>query len=222
MTQQMITSRVLSIVSLAFLSLTLFMPQEAAAKASKHKIMQPVEQALFEVVDPEDHLSFAEAELVSAQDMGEMRAGFIDPTGLIFKFAVDVKSHIDGALMFVRSLVLEPMKGSHEMQIVTNNSQAMPENLPQGTAVDVIKSGAGVVVSNENGKTTIINQPSSGIFSNVILNSANNRDISQTMNIDLVLQNVKTNMGQFSGLRGMNSPAHLFQSSRMHAVGFGL
>ena len=221
MTTRYMTSfmRLLGLVIL--FTVVVALPEDAFAKSTRRIENRDLSASVTEVVDPDDQLIMADAGIVSAQDMGEMRGGFIDASGFIYKFAVDVKSHIDGALMFVRSLVLETGHNGHGFQ-VASTSQVMTENLPQGATADVLKNGAGVVVSSDEGKTTMINQPSSGIFSSVILNAADNRNISQTVNIDLVLQNVNNSLGQLSALRTMNAPASLFQSARMHSVGFGL
>lgn len=208
-----------TLLAVLFAGIFLMSP-DVMAKSSKKKVGPIAPQQVVEtVVDPEDHIIMAEASVVSSQDMGEMRAGFMDASGLMFKFAVDIKAQVDGALMFVRSLVLETVKsgGFH----VASSSQVMPENLPTGTSVDVVNNGAGVVVSGDEGKTTMLNQPSNGVFSNVILNAANNRDIAQTMNIDLIVQDVKNNFGQFSALKNMNLPSSLFQSSNLRSIGLG-
>ena len=196
----------------------LMLPDQAVAKTSKNKTAQQPEVAYS--LPLYDEIQIADAQPISNDEMGELRAGFIDPTGLLFRFAVDVKSQIDGALMFVRSLVLET--GARGHYTATASSQVMPENLPAGTTASVIDKGAGVVVSSDQGKTTLLNQPSSTSFASVIVNQADNRVVSQTVNIDLVLQNVQASMAQMSAIKNYHAPAGLFQSARMHTIGFGL
>lgn len=169
---------------------------------------------------PKDEVVLAEAQILPDKEMAELRAGFIDPTGFIYKFAVDVQSHVNGALMFVRSLVLQPGLNGHFE--ATKNTQLLAENLPDNTKADVLDQGAGVVLTSEEGKTTLLNQTSNHSFTNVILNTANNRIVSQTMNIDLVLQNMKIIMAHVSSIKNINAPTGLHQLSRMHTVGFGL
>lgn len=168
----------------------------------------------------EDTIILAEAKVVRDRDLGEMRGGFVDPTGLIFKFAVDVQSQVNGALAYVRSLVLQA-DGAGQMQ-ASSSSNVMQQNLPSGTTASVVNNGAGIVISSQEGQqTTMINQAANGAITNVVLNTANDMNISQVVNIDLVLKSIDPLMGQFSNLKNMNAPGGLNQIARTHSVGFG-
>lgn len=184
----------------------------------------------------DDVVQLAEAQIVPLTEMDTMRAGFIDPTGLIFRFAVDIRSRIDGALLFARSIVLQrhqnndalqavnnTVPSSKELHITSNTQQLVEQNIPEGNMAKVLGNGAGIVLSDaKGGQTAILNQVSSGAFSSVITNTADYRAISQTLNIDIVLQNIQTSMGSLSALRNLHAPTGLNQISRMHTIGFGL
>ena len=165
-------------------------------------------------------IHLAGAERVAKKDLAEMRAGFINPAGFIFKFAVDIKSQIDGTLAFVRSLVVQAdVNGSFQ---TTDTTHIVEQPLPTGTTATVLEGGTGVVVSNGEGQqTTIINQAADN-FTSVILNTIDNQNISQTVNIDIVLQNLAPIMNQLTNLKNALAPAGLGQSAHMHAIGMGL
>ena len=191
---------------------------EASAKASDSKD----NKTQTEMFAPEDSVQLAEARIVSDAELGVMRAGFIDPTGMIYRFAVDVESQIDGALTFVRSLVLQP-DGANGQMAATTSSQLVAGALPEGTTAQVVNGGEGVLMTSQDGRyTALFNRGSSGNIANVIFNTADNRNISQTVNIDIALQNVSAVMGQLSALGNVNAAANMYQSSRMHTLGFGM
>lgn len=205
-------------LALLLASLAFFVSTEASAKAAKN-VYKKAPAPLTEII-LEDELRIADAQIVPDSEMGELRAGFMDPSGFLLKFAVDVKSQIDGALTFVRSLVLQHDHNGH-LQASTS-TELLSQNLPEGTTANVIDNGKGIVISNGSGQTTILNQTSSGALTNMIVNTANNVDVSQTMNIDLVLQNVSSIVGQLSALKNINAPAGIMnQASQMHRIGFG-
>jgi hypothetical protein len=168
----------------------------------------------------EDVLVMADAQPLATEDMAEMRAGFIDPSGLIFSFGVNVQTQIDGALMYVRSLVLQADPAGQ--LTATANTQLLSQNLPAGVTANIINNGGGVQVTDKNGNTTIVNQTANGALANIIMNTANNRNVTQTMNIDLVLQHVQSIMGNVSGAGQTALLSGLArQSAHMHSVGLG-
>jgi hypothetical protein len=185
--------------------------QEAAA----------AENVAQEIAIMQDEIVVADARPVPDSEMGELRAGFWDVSGFLMKFAVDVEAQIDGALMFVRSLVVQPtVNGAME---ASSTAKLLAENLPAGTTATVLEDGAGVVLSDQAGKqTALLNQSSVGALTNVIMNTADNVNVSQTMNVDLVLQNVDNLVSQVTAMKAMSAPAGLFQTARMHTIGFGL
>ncbi len=167
-------------------------------------------------------IQLAGAERVAKKELAEMRAGFINPAGFIFKFAVDIKSQIDGTLAFVRSLVVQADLINGGFQTTDTTHVVEQATLPTGTTVKVLDGGVGVVVSDGQGEqTTIINQAADS-FTSIILNTIDNQTISQTVNIDLVLQNLAPIMDQLSNLKSSLAPAGLGQSAHMHSIGFGL
>ena len=157
---------------------------------------------------------------LSNGEMDELRAGFMDPSGHLFRFAIDVHSMVDGTLMFVRSLVLQV--GRHGQFEATASNQVLPQNLPAGMTANVVDNGAGVVVSDKNGNSTLLNQTANGALASVILNTANNRNLSQTMDINIVLQHVQGAMGTTLSAAHRMPFNNLGNVGQMHRLGFGL
>lgn len=209
--------------SVFFVLVCLFMLAGSPSHAASYKEMR--DRAAFggmPVLSSDDEVSFDQAQLVPASEMAEMRGGFIDPSGLIFRFAVDVKSQIDGVLTFVRSLVLQANEITGQMHAESKAELVTEPSLPSGTTAHIVNDGAGVVVKHEQGQqTTVINQAASGAITNVVMNTADNVQVAQTINIDLVLQNVGDLVGQVSAARGMVSAAGLHHAGHMHRIGFG-
>lgn len=168
--------------------------------------------------DSMDELTLAEAEVLSTSDMGQLRAGFVDPSGYLVSFAVDVRTTIDGSLMFVRSLVLSMVNGQFQ---TTDSSQLVSGGIPTGATANLIDDGKGVSITDENGNTTLLNQTAQGTFANVILNAASNRDIAQNMNINIVLGNMQTIAGgAIAGVaQHVAGFTALAQTARAHASG---
>jgi hypothetical protein len=185
---------------LMVLAVMAFMPHAALALASR------------------DALDMAGAKPLSDREMSNARGGFIDPTGMILRFAVDVKTQIDGAMTFVRSIVMAPDASGH--LAASSTSQMQAQNLPAGTTASIIDNGRGVTVTDSKGNTTALNQTASGVLASIITNTADFRQVTQTMNIDLVLQNVHSITSQING-GGAGAINSLGLGARLHNVGIG-
>ena len=155
---------------------------------------------------------------LAAKDMDEMRGGFIDPSGLLLRFAVDVRTLVDGSVAFIRSLVIQPDQ-SGQLQ-ATGNTQLLTQNLPSGATASLIDNGKGIIITDPKGQTTVINQTTQGAFTNIILNAASDRAVTQNMNVDIVLRNMQSAMGVVSTATAhMGGFSALTLIARSHAAG---
>jgi hypothetical protein len=142
---------------------------------------------------PNDELMVADAAPLSADQMDQARGGFADPSGLIYRFSVDVQTALNGSEVFTRSLTVMP--GINGQFQATTSANVIGANIPAGLNVAMIGNGSGVRVTDAAGNvTTVFNQTAAGVPSSIILNNANNRTISQTVNLNLVLPNLSTIM----------------------------
>lgn len=161
-----------------------------------------------------DNLQIAEAEL-SDETMDEARAGFTDASGMIYRFAVDVRTQIDGAVTFTRQITLD-----HDASGQLQAAQIVgvdTTGLPTGATATLINNGQGIRVTSTTGATTVLNQTASGALASIIMNTANDQQITQTMNINLVLQNMPAvNM---TGLN--NTVTGLAQIGNLRQIGLG-
>lgn len=170
-------------------------------------------------MDASDSISLAGATHISDQEMSTMRAGFFDPTGLIFSFAVDVQTQIDGALKFIRSIV---MKTNPTGQMTASSTASIQTNtLPTASVATVVDNGRGVTVSDSKGTTTVLNQTDTGTLASVVVNTADNRQISQQIDINLVLKGAEVSRYLSHGSRYRHSINGINQMSRMRGLGFG-
>lgn len=143
----------------------------------------------------EDIITLADADPLTDEEMQDLRGGFVDPTGLIYRFAVNVETALNGSPVFTRSLTVSPSGKSGALQ-ASSSANLLPQNIPPNLAVAMIGNGEGIQVSDENGTTTIMNQNAAGVPSSIILNPSSNRAISQTVGMALTLRN--TNMSTFA------------------------
>jgi|GEM_PF-1750475 len=168
-------------------------------------------------LDLDDNLDMAEAKLVSDKEMGMLRGGFFGK-GWFVRFGMDVQTHIDGIVEYVRKFVMMPDASGN--LVATSSSQLETGTLPADMTAQVIDDGHGVVVSDSKGTTTALNQTESGVIASIVTNTADGRTVSQTVNIDLVLHNVHASLSHINA-SGFGSVNGVGLGSRMHNIGFG-
>lgn len=198
-------------------SLVVIPPLPATAKEVQEP---PRKQRTTHIVDDSDTVSLTESRPLADQVMGRLRAGFWDPSGLIVRFAVDVRTQIDGALAFVRSIVVTP-DADHSFQTVTS-AEVSPHGLPNSLSAELNTNRTGALVTGPGGTTELLTQTINGGLASIILNTADNRTITQTMTVNLLLHNVTTAIEQMASAHQLNAPAGLGQIAHMHRVGLGL
>jgi hypothetical protein len=142
-----------------------------------------------------ERVVFSDATPLSDKEMQNLRGGFIDPTGMIVSFAVDIRAALDGAEIFTRSFnVSRPDHHSAELQMTTQ-SAVLTQNVPSNVNVSMIGEGKGIRVTDASGnRTTILNQTSAGAPSSIIFNTSDNTNITQTVNMSLTLNNMSSIM----------------------------
>jgi hypothetical protein len=64
--------------------------------------------ALPEGAPVSEQIVVADATPLTLEEMQDIRGGFMDPTGLIYNFAVNVQTAINGAEIFSRSITVSP------------------------------------------------------------------------------------------------------------------
>lgn len=137
------------------------------------------------LIEPDDDIAML-SETIPAEEMAGLSGGFIDASGFIIRFAVDVRAQIDGALLFLRSFVLDQVNG--KLQATDDSFKLLSENLPNGSQAAVVNDGGGVIITNAQGdQTVVLNENAKGLPSSIVNNTANGLNLSQTVALDLTL-----------------------------------
>lgn len=106
------------------------------------------------------------------EEMADMRGGYISAAGIAFDFAADMKTFVDGELALQTSL----------------------------NSVDGI-IGANQQLTLPGGMTTILHRMDDGQLSNILINSDDNRNFRQELNVTLTLPGFADMQRGFESLR---------------------
>jgi hypothetical protein len=170
----------------------------------------PAAQA--EMADSEDLVVLSEATQLTPAEMQELRGGFVDTTGMIYSFAVDVRTAIGGAEVFSRSLTVSPTGPGGEFRAtnISNIASVLPDNL----TAEIVNNGAGLLLFDANGNSTLVlSQTETGVPTSIILNSGSDKDIRHTVQMSLQLN------GALANANAARAAAAVARSN-MHHLGF--
>ncbi len=120
---------------------------------------------------------------LSDQELAAERGGLRLPTGMEVGFGASVRTFVDGALVLETRLVWT------DLGAVQTQAAAHP---PQGQSGQVtLSEGAaqlpGVALAGDGGSTVVLHELSAARISNIVVNTASNRDIRQEVQIDLAI-----------------------------------
>ncbi len=148
-------------------------------------LLTPEEEAINIPGEP-DRLVIAEAAPLAPEEMQDLRAGFIDPTGLIYNFAVNVETALNGVDVFTRYITVSPSINGHLQ--ATTATALTAANIPAGLGVTIIDGGKGISIVDANGNQALIfNQTPSGAPTSTVLNTISNSSIKQSVDMALTL-----------------------------------
>lgn len=167
----------------------------------------------------EENVLVAEAEAtpLSTEQMDKTRGGWIDASGILYSFVVNVRTDVNGAEVFSKSLALTSMGQSNQFQL-SSSGGVLTQNAPAGATIITIGNNSGAVVTYSDGSsTTFYNQNGNGAPLSLVANSANNQKISQTVNAALTLQSLPT---MVNALRSAGQNVGVFHPSSLRSVGF--
>lgn len=176
--------------------------------------LTPEEESINIPKEP-DRLMIAEATPLTPEEMQDLRAGFIDPTGLIYNFAVNVRTALNGADVFTRYITVSPSIGG-SLQATTATALAAA-SIPEGLSVNIIGGGKGIFVVDANGdQSLILNQTPGGAPTSTVLNTISNSSIRQSVDMALTLNQLTPVMA----LARTPIAAALEQSMALRSLGF--
>ncbi len=186
----------------------------AAPKAAFNLMPSEKSESAPPYVEDPERIVIAEARLLAPDEMQELRGGFIDPTGLIYKFAVNVQTALNGAEIFTRTITVSPTFDKHLQ--ATTETALNSSNIPNNFNVLVLREGQGVSISNEDGGHSIVlNQTPGGPPISAILNTMNDSTIKQSVNMSLTINEMTPIMNSLRTSIG----AALEQNSALRSVG---
>ena len=121
---------------------------------------------------------------LSDQELAAERGGLRLPTGMEVGFGASVRTFVDGALVLETKLVWTDLGATQ--------TQSAPPLASQGQGGQVtLSEGAaqlpGVALAGDGGSTVVLHELSAARISNIVVNTASNRDIRQEVQIDLAI-----------------------------------
>ena len=140
-------------------------------------------------------------------DLDSERGGFLTPLGLDIGFGAVVRTTVDGVLALESRLTWDTKGGAQE-PVVTAGQPTAPDDLLAAAAAGGIqldpdaKGWNGVVLPGSNGATAVLQQLNSNGISNLTINTADNRVIEQTTDINLNIPGLEAFQAQ-AGLSRM-------------------
>ena len=124
---------------------------------------------------------------------------------------------LNGNEVFTRSLVVAPSVGNGQLQ-ATATTNLLPNNIPTALSVNMLGNGTGVVVTDASGhNTTVLSQTANGAPASIILNTGNDRNVTQSVNVNLTLQNMAAIM---SFIHTTTQGAAMGQHAAIRSLGF--
>jgi len=165
----------------------------------------------------EDRITFAEAEPLSHEEMQGLRGGFIDPTGIFYNFAVNVRTSLEGIEIFSRNIFVSAAESTGGRLHGTSTASLSTEDLSNALAVSMLDRGSGITVRDTKGNTAmILNETSRGVPSSIIMNTTSDLNIAQSVGLTLTLKD----QSSLTALSQATVRAALAQRSALHMLGF--
>jgi hypothetical protein len=133
---------------------------------------------------------------VSAEELQEMRGGFVGPSGVLVRFGFDIATHVNGAL--AQRLVLAPTDiGANTTSLTVDhtNAQGQTTQRPLGLTSTEFRDAV------NGGATTVSTSLSSRGIVSAIQNQANNQLVQRTARIDLDVRGLRNVISNRSSAR---------------------
>ena len=164
---------------------------------------------------------YAGIEVLAADDIDDMRGGFIDAFGILVEFGAEIRTIIDGTPVFQTNLVMNQSGGFDrtlvfipdptvdlagsgvssvltstgvEVQLVGEIGSNLSDVLPSDVDLSGLDGTSGFVIQDGTGVTAILHDVEVGRLVNTIANTGSGRDVVQEMDVTVTLHN----MGNFS------------------------
>jgi hypothetical protein len=122
---------------------------------------------------------------LSDDELGGQRGGFMTPLGLEIGFGAIVRTTIDGALALETKMTWTDQGAVTEITGGALTPNVAAAAAAGGINLDPTTNWTGVVKPGDGGSTAVLTDLGQNFFSSVVINTANNREISQNTQINL-------------------------------------
>lgn len=131
---------------------------------------------------------FAGAEIISDEDMADMRGGFALPNGVQVNFAATVNTYANGQLALSTLLTLSD-QGLEVAQSVGQYGTPIQDLTPEQreTYGLVGIGGSGVVFVDDTGITALVQSAGATGLRNLVINTGAGRDLRQDIDVTITL-----------------------------------
>lgn len=131
-----------------------------------------------------------------------IHAGFADPSGLNVSLGAVMKSYVNGALVLESTMTVDAGSINFNQQL---GAGAQPLATTASSALPM--AGSGAVLAGPGGATTFLHGLSDRGLSNMVVNTANGRDIVQSMAITVAIPHLEQ-LQQQAALAGFTTQLH--------------
>jgi hypothetical protein len=143
----------------------------------------------------------AAAQRLADSELAQIRAGYADPSGLTVSLGAVMKSYVDG------SLVLESTMTVNAAGIDANPQLGAGANALSPAALGALPAQTGAVLAGDGGTTSFLHGLSDRGLTNMVINTANGRDIVQTTAVTVGIPNLPQ-LQQQAALAGFATQLH--------------
>lgn len=128
---------------------------------------------------------FSDAQVLSLDQLGEIRGGLQLPSGAEFGFGAVMSTFVDGSLALQTRLTWTAVGPVETVEVGMLTPDLVATAAAGGINLEGGPTVQGLVVGGDGGITAVIHSASGQNFSHLVINNANNRDIRQSTDITL-------------------------------------
>lgn len=142
--------------------------------------------------------AFDGAPLVLGEDeLASVRGGLAIPLGLDIDFGAVVRTYVDGALALESKL--NWTKGGPQTEVSTPAEARLIDNAAAAGLSAPAGDWTGVVVPGDGGETMVLQDVTADRIANLVVNTANNREVRQDITVDLGIADLEQMQADFAG-----------------------
>jgi len=131
----------------------------------------------------------ADVEVMSGEEMGELRGGLAVAPGLEVNFGAVITTYVNGAPALATTLTWSDTAQFVE-QTIGQIGQSLDTLTPEQRAqlgLESLGEAGGVVIADAEGVTALVHNVTDGALQNIIVNTAAGRDLRQEIDLTLTL-----------------------------------